>query len=290
MVVNGDMKGHLSLPLMHIRVTKLLLMISNNTVLLMLRHIQPLCNTPHILTNLSFSVDGYTDSDTSIIVDGVNITTSMGYYPFGFHNTTTYDMDTQEWLQIGNAKGQDNEHFYSNLDSVYGLKEDRIIYFDGRIEDRRGSDLHAKIDDFKVSIFDLKTYSWEYASMTGDIPTGYFPSKTLLPDNDTILFYGESTTPVNGAPENNCYILNIRSWIGSRCISKSSDTVYSPRNGHSAVLVGHHLFILFGSNSYNTLDKDLIILDVSNKDDIVRVSSYAYKDGPISKHRLQTVI
>lgn len=59
---------------------------------------------------------------------------------------------------------------------------------------------------------------------------------------------------------------------------------------HEAVLVGHHLFILFGSNSYNTLDKDLIILDVSNKDDIVRVSSYAYKDGPISKHRLQTVI
>lgn len=213
----------------------------------------------------------------TVNVDGLDITPIFGNLYFGFHNITTFDMVTQQWQQINNASSPNSTHFYSHLESVYDPNSNSSIYIGGLVTLRANLDIWSEKLFNTISIFDFNNYVWSEEECTGSIPnlgTGF--TATLLPDNETILVYGK--TIEDDILGGSCFLLDIKPKVWSPCRIYNADN-YDTRYGHSAVLVGNHLFILFGEDNYGNLKNDMLILDVSNKYDISFVFEYTYNDS-----------
>ncbi|KAI8996759.1 hypothetical protein BDB01DRAFT_768352 [Pilobolus umbonatus] len=220
----------------------------------------------------------------TVTVDGVEVPTEssdldMGY-SFGFHNLTTFDMETKEWLQINNATNQDTENFIFGLTSIAVPGTNINYFFDGSTTTRTNVSEYYWLPLDSISEVRLPEYNWIKHQCTGAIPSKRdYHTSTLLPDKKTLLVYGGTYTD-DIAVADYCYLLNLDTKVWTICPIQAPLGIKAPRFRHSAVLVGTHLFILFGKESGGNSLNDMLVLDISNIDDIKFVEQYAYGAAP----------
>ncbi|KAI8972968.1 hypothetical protein BDB01DRAFT_839146 [Pilobolus umbonatus] len=228
------------------------------------------------------------DKDQTVIVDGISIQTNDKLLPFAFYKTTAFDPSTQEWLQIDNALNQDKDYFYSDQISVTVPSTSSVYYFGGMRTSRTNTSLYEHIEFSQLSQLTLPDYEWNAYTCTGDIPSRREGSTiTLLPEQKTLLLWGQSTSIESDTNENNyCYLLDLETNVWKACPISIPQNKVPARTSHSAVLVEKHLFILFGTAVNNIKISDILILDISDINNITYVSDYVYIPPTVLKEKL----
>ncbi|KAI8996760.1 hypothetical protein BDB01DRAFT_845483 [Pilobolus umbonatus] len=217
----------------------------------------------------------------SVNVDGIDIPPEedKGSFKlkFGFHNLTTFDLKTHQWEQISNATGQLMDSFIYGLKTLYWPGYDTSFYFDGSTVERKNTTYeHWQPFDYLEQVT-YPGYRWEHQLCHGSIPTkrDYY-TNTLLPDNKTMIMFG-GTYDYLIALYDYCHLLNLYTREWRPCSVQMPVGVTASRYGHSAVLVGDHLFIISGRDNNGNILNDIVILDISDVDNIKYVKDYAYK-------------
>ncbi|KAI8986570.1 hypothetical protein BDB01DRAFT_896154 [Pilobolus umbonatus] len=240
-----------------------------------------LTNSYSMVDICSMCVHSMHTNNKTVIVDGARIPSVEGSFgtelPFGFHNLTTYDMGTKEWLQINNASNQDNSNFIFGLTSVYSPATDTSYYFDGSALGRTSNTSQWLALDV-VSTVTYPDYVWKTFVCRGLIPTRRdYHTTTLLPDQKNVLVYG-GTYNYKQALEDYCYVLSLESKTWSSCKLVLPPGTSGPRYGHSAVLVRDFLFLIFGKDVRGQSTNDMLILNVSNPNNITFTQEYSYAE------------
>ncbi|KAI8980950.1 hypothetical protein BDB01DRAFT_794743 [Pilobolus umbonatus] len=215
----------------------------------------------------------------TVVVDSVTVDASMvgqtATFPFGFHNLTTFDMRTKQWIQIRNATRQDNVHFYYGMKSVTVPVSNTQYFFGGVSIIKTNVDIVSTTSFNQIAGVMYPDYQWETVICTGEIPTERsFFTTTLLPDNNIVLLYGGSRADT--AVGDYCYTLNLKRRIWKKCSLEIPPSTNVIRFKHSAVLVKNHLFILFGRQSNEGGLSDMIVIDVTDTSNIKYAPHYAY--------------
>ncbi|KAI8986571.1 hypothetical protein BDB01DRAFT_786083 [Pilobolus umbonatus] len=222
-------------------------------------------------------------TDNQVIrVDNIDVPSEQAVYgselPFGFHNLTVYDIEKQKWQQFDSAVGQDNSIFVFGSSSVYVPEIDTNFFFEGSTTQRADPAYNEWLSFEEISSVRMSDLQWHKHKCYQDIPTSrdYYTS-TLLPNNKTVLIYG-GTSDYLTALDDYCYTLDIDTKIYKKCDLNLPISV-GPRFGHNAVLVGDHLFILFGANKEGAATDEMVVINVANADSPYSVQSYAYANS-----------
>ncbi|KAI8980949.1 hypothetical protein BDB01DRAFT_851369 [Pilobolus umbonatus] len=225
--------------------------------------------------------------NTSIIVDNITVNSSSEsystYMPFGFTNPTAYDLSTQQWTVITNATNQDKDNFIYSTTAVHVSGNNTNYYLDGGISSRANPMNSQWLSFSEIYGLTFPGYYWSNHTCTGNVPSRReYHSTTLLPDNKTVMLYGGKYMD-SKAFSDACYLLDLDKKVWKDCGLTIPQTVPTARYGHSAVLVDNRVFILFGVDAEENALNDVIILDVSDPNNIFYVPEYAYgeKSSPI---------
>ncbi|KAI8997727.1 hypothetical protein BDB01DRAFT_772204 [Pilobolus umbonatus] len=225
---------------------------------------------------------GVTDfSDNRVVmIDLISVPSIKGDYsiqlPFGFNNLATYDITQDKWDIIQNIKDFDNTIFFRSTTSVYSEKLGEAYFFVARVMNTTNTVDDVWHDFTVVYSLHLGDLSWHGNTCTGNIPERREDfTTTLLPDNKTVLLYGGTADYIDALP-NFCYLLDLETKIWSECSFTVPATATPQRFYHSAVLVGNHLFVLFGMGKGRLVTSDMTILDVSDKSQIRYVGDYLF--------------
>ncbi|KAI8969818.1 hypothetical protein BDB01DRAFT_580794 [Pilobolus umbonatus] len=218
----------------------------------------------------------------SAVVDGVEYSTiqsSTGpYLPFGFNQLTTFDMGSEQWAEIGDARGLPNNDFRYAMNSFSVPGSDSVYFLGGYARSRVDTSNATRLPFNTLSQVSFPDHQWTTHNLTSLLPMFRdFFTTTLLPDSKTVLLYGGASIEGKVVPDTEiCYLLNLDTKDWRKCPLEMPTNVGASRYSHSAVLVENKLFILFGRDSESRTLNDIIVLDVSNIDHIKYEAMYAY--------------
>ncbi|KAI8982579.1 hypothetical protein BDB01DRAFT_851071 [Pilobolus umbonatus] len=205
-------------------------------------------------------------------------TTSL---PVGFNRVNTYDIETDEWDTLGEIEFLNDTFFLKSITSVYSEKTDTAYFFVTRYADLTNTSADFWPDYRFVYSLEVGNRIWQCLECSGTIPGRREDhTTTLLPDGKTVLFYG-GTADYENALSDFCYLLDLDTHVWAECNFIIPEKAVPQRYYQSAVLVGHHVFLLFGLSNARNIDNQMAILDVSDSSQIRLVGDYMFKEADI---------
>ncbi|KAI8969808.1 hypothetical protein BDB01DRAFT_815772 [Pilobolus umbonatus] len=218
----------------------------------------------------------------SAVLDGVTYSTlsdNNDLLPFGFSKLTTYDLLSQQWVEIANQSGTYNENFIYGLHSVAVPEGDAIYFIGGSDILKQNTSIKRFIGFNTVYQVNIPSYQWETLTCTGAPDNRDYYTTTMLPDGNTVMIYGgrmaESEFVFDDYTQI-CYLLDLTTYEWRSCNLQLSADLNPSRFHHSAVVVENHLFIMFGFTSIQHPLDSILVFDVSDPHNIHYESEYTY--------------
>ncbi|RIA83037.1 hypothetical protein C1645_861709 [Glomus cerebriforme] len=158
------------------------------------------------------------------------------------------------------------------------LPDNNIIYMGGY-------DGNAEFPLDLVYIYNTMNNSWSNITAKGKVPFSRDGFSVILglDGSSVIIFGGTSTYSIQGlAPDDSIYELNLFNfeWI----IPKISNTSQIPnsRMYHKANVIGKYMIISFGLGYDPSIESDILLLDISNKNEYVWTDAFDLNSSSIS--------
>ncbi|KAL9548101.1 hypothetical protein PS6_006788 [Mucor atramentarius] len=141
-----------------------------------------------------------------------------------------------------------------------------------------------------ISAVNVDNSRWRQLTPTGDIPQPkrVYTTATLLPSTNrhVLLFGGEIQD--GGVCLEYCFTLNLDTYVWKRHVIAAPSGTILQRSRHSAVLVNNDtLFIMWGRDTNNAGVNSVLILNVSNPDNIVLSKKYVDPNAPNANQDVQ---
>ncbi|KAG1087845.1 hypothetical protein G6F42_020470 [Rhizopus arrhizus] len=134
-----------------------------------------------------------------------------------------------------------------------------------------------------ISAVNVENSRWRQLTPTGDMPQPkrVYTTATLLPStNRHVLLFGGEIQDGNVCLEY-CFTLNLDTYVWKRHVIAAPSGTILQRSRHSAVLVNNDtLFIMWGRDTNNAGVNSILVLNVSNPDNIVLSKKYVDPNAP----------
>ncbi|CEP09407.1 hypothetical protein [Parasitella parasitica] len=218
----------------------------------------------------------------SVDIDSLNNTVMRE----GFKSIKSFQYDHNQW--VDRLQTNTPSRFYAGQTATLNPKTGLIYYMGGyyytapdysvpNVQDY-GTGI---VQDYRsANVFNSNNGIWQTIELTGiKTPSPRLqPTATMLPNSNHILLFGGSQTGQNVACVKFCYTLDLDTHEWELRTNEALVTADALRFGHSAVLVGTSLFIMFGFTVYGKPLDSILVISVKDVNNLYFAKTFPYAE------------